>query len=359
MSETTIPLSIHAESQSEFMLRTDWSDLVAYCQRECGQRALLCVTHPQLRTAFGDHLAAQLEVAGLTVHWCELPEGESSKHIASVHTIYEHLAALGADRATPLCSIGGGVIGDVSGFAAATYLRGIPWINVPTTVVGQLDSGLGGKTGVNFAQGKNIIGSFYQPQLVYANLGVLESLQPLQRADGMVEALKCGIIQDLSIVEHLEVHGKEADLAFLIAASVRVKSAIVATDPFERSGQRMQLNLGHTVGHALEVHGDYGEWSHGQAVAMGLVAAARLSARWGYCTPAIEARIVAVLHQLGMPTVLPQLPAARWAELLRGEKKRAGRQISFVAIQDLGALCIHRVGIDDLAVQLAQIASDS
>jgi 3-dehydroquinate synthase len=275
-----------------------------------------------------------------------LPDGEHTKTLQTLSLIYDKLLEGRHERSSTLIALGGGVVGDITGFAAATYQRGVNFIQIPTTLLSQVDSSVGGKTGVNHPLGKNMIGAFYQPQCVLADTDVLASLPPRELRAGIAEVIKYGLIDNLPFFEWLETH-IEALLAGdkdLLAEAVRVscadKARIVAADEKE-GGVRALLNLGHTFGHAIENGMGYGVWLHGEAVATGMVMAADLSARLGYITWQQAARAKALIERAGLPVVPPeQMSAQDFLKLMSFDKKVQGGKIRFILMQGLGGSVI-------------------
>jgi 3-dehydroquinate synthase len=258
--------------------------------------------------------------------------------------IYEKLLASGLDRQGTIVALGGGVVGDVAGFAAATYMRGVDLVQCPTSLLAMVDASIGGKTGVDLPQGKNLVGAFKQPRIVLADVGVLGTLPRAEFAAGMAEVVKAGLIGDPMLWEALE-NGRwdgefweQEDMQSLVVQAVRVKRDVVEEDPFER-GRRAVLNLGHTFGHAIEQVSNY-EIRHGEAVAIGLVAAARLSASLGHCSPTLGERIEALLARLKLPTRIAGLEAEALLVAMSSDKKKAGGRLRFVLLRGVGDVFI-------------------
>lgn len=341
------------ESYPVVLCAAGWRGLGARLKKMAPSGRVLVVTQARVRRLYGAGLAAALRAAGLRVDWCEVPDGERAKSLKELQRLYRRFAALGADRHTPVLSLGGGVVGDVGGYAAATFMRGLPWVVLPTTLVAQLDSAVGGKVGVNLPAGKNLVGTFYQPCLVFANLDVLRTLPKARLCEGGIEALKCGWIGAPALARRLHrLPTSAAEYLTIIHAALRVKIRLIQEDVQDRRGRRIFLNLGHTVGHALERHGAYRRWTHGQAVALGLKAAAYLSVRWGYCRDATAQQLTVAVDRIAAGD-LPRLSATTWARLLAGEKKRRGDVIECVALRDLGRPLIHPIAVGELATELA------
>ena len=306
-----------------------------------GEQAVV-ISEPQVRTLHGAALAAALGQAGIRAQWLDAPSGEAAKTNAALQALYDGLLECGADRHTTVIALGGGALSDAAGFAAATWMRGLPWVTVPTTLLAQVDAGLGGKVAIDHPRGKNLIGAFHPPRLVVVDPTLLRTLAPEELRAGLAEVVKHGIIGDPDLFAHLEAHGAEP-LADVVSRAVRVKVDVVAEDP-EEHGRRAVLNLGHTVGHALERATGF-SWRHGDAVSVGMVVATRLAVRLGLCEPDLLCRLVALLERLGLPVQPPPLPAEALWEAMAADKKRRGGVPSFVLPVRLGEVVI-KSGID-------------
>nr|WP_295937807.1 3-dehydroquinate synthase [uncultured Acidovorax sp.] len=279
------------------------------------------------------------------VHVIELPDGEGFKSWDSLNKIFSSLLGWQCDRKTTLFALGGGVIGDLTGFAAATYMRGIPFVQLPTTLLAQVDSSVGGKTAINHPLGKNMIGAFYQPQLVVCDLSTLSTLPDRELRAGLAEVIKYGPIADVAFMEWLEenlnaVLAKEtAALAHVVKRSCEIKAWVVGQDEKE-SGLRAILNFGHTFGHAIEAGMGYGVWLHGEGVSAGMVMAAELSRRLGLIDPEFVQRLVTLIQRAGLPAKGPVIDvgdnAGRYLELMRIDKKAEAGEIRFVLIDGPG-----------------------
>jgi 3-dehydroquinate synthase len=271
--------------------------------------------------------------------------------------VFDVLLAEKCDRKTTLVALGGGVIGDLTGFAAASYMRGVPFIQVPTTLLSQVDSSVGGKTGINHPLGKNMIGAFYQPQAVIADTATLDTLPARELSAGLAEVIKHGAIIDAAFFDWIEaniarlVAKDSAALAYAIQRSCEIKADVVRQDERE-GGLRAILNFGHTFGHAIEAGLGYGEWLHGEAVGCGMVMAADLSQRLGFIDARTKSRIAALVQAAGLPTVAPDLGAERWLELMQVDKKNEGGQIKFILLKPLGTSVIMPVPQDVLRATL-------
>ena len=290
-------------------------------------------------------LRSTLEKAGISVQPIILPDGEAYKTLASLNQIFDALLGAHCERSTTLIALGGGVIGDMGGFAAACYQRGMPFVQVPTTLLAMVDSSVGGKTAVNHPLGKNMIGAFYQPKLVLADITTLDTLPDRELSAGLAEVIKYGLIRDPEFFDWLEVNleklrarDREA-LAYAVHRSCANKAAVVAADERE-TGERALLNLGHTFGHAIEAGLGYGEWLHGEAVAAGTMMACALSQTLGWLNDAEVSRIQALFERAGLPTRGPTLGAARYLELMRHDKKVQDGRLRLVLQQGIGQAVI-------------------
>ncbi|MGE5551948.1 MAG: 3-dehydroquinate synthase [Bacteroidota bacterium] len=303
---------------------------------------VLLVTNPTVAEWYLAPLRRNLAAAGLDVHTALVPDGEEHKSLDQAAVLYEHAAAAGLDRTDAIAALGGGVIGDLAGFVAATYLRGVAFVQVPTTVLAQIDSSIGGKVAVNLPAGKNLVGAFHQPILVLSDVSVLRTLPARELRAGLAEMLKHGLL-DREYFDWYEHNlpalaaGDEATLAKGIAWSCRIKAAVVAADEREQ-GARTLLNLGHTVGHAVERAAGYGTWRHGEAVGIGLLAAGRLAKNLGMLkTPELARLEAAVRATLGpcLPNLALELLEPMLAALFHDKKTIAGR-LRFVLPRGLG-----------------------
>ncbi len=302
------------------------------------------VTNTVVAPLYLDAFVAGLEKVGVGVTPIVLPDGEAHKCAATLDTIYDRLLAERCDRTTTVVALGGGVIGDLAGYAAATYQRGVPFIQVPTTLLAQVDSSVGGKTGINHPRGKNMIGAFWQPQLVLADTDTLKTLPDRELSAGLAEVIKYGLIRDLPFLDWLEANmdrllARDADaLSHAIERSCANKAEVVAADELEtaKEGGRALLNLGHTFGHAIETGVGYGEWLHGEAVAAGTVMAADLSRRLGWLTDADFERTTTLLARAGLPIRSPALGADRYLDLMSHDKKVIAGRLRLVLLKRLG-----------------------
>jgi 3-dehydroquinate synthase len=308
-----------------------------------GKQRVFVVTSPEIWRLHGQKLAESFSVP-LTV--LEVPAGEQHKRLSTIERLLEELAQHGADRDSVLLAFGGGVVGDMTGFLAATYMRGIRYVGVPTTALAQIDSSVGGKTGVNLAAGKNLAGAFHHPLAVYADIATLATLPSAELRAGLQEAVKAGIILDRKLFEYLDEHsvevlsGDTTALAHVIAAAVRVKADVVSQDEKE-SGVRMLLNLGHTLGHAIEAATHYSQLLHGEAVAWGMLAAIGIAARRGNITGEDAARMERVIRRYG-PLRAFSADAVELVALTAKDKKNRSGSRSFILPTGIGSSVVVR-----------------
>jgi 3-dehydroquinate synthase len=305
--------------------------------------SLVVITHPSINALYGEKLSKSFAQANIPTRVIEVPEGEKSKSLEQAEKIYDRLLKWKCDRQTVLLALGGGVIGDLTGFIAATYMRGVPFVQVPTTLLAQVDSSVGGKTAVNHPLGKNMIGVFYQPRLVVVDLETLKTLPEKEFKAGLSEVIKYGVIEDPQLFEFLErqfknilAHDSKA-LEHIIATSCAIKAQVVEKDELE-SHYRMVLNYGHTIGHAIEALTGYSTYAHGEAVAIGMVYAARLSEVTGRCSRDVTRRITSLIENFGLPTKLPSLSADDLIQAMYLDKKTAHKKIRFILVQDIGTI---------------------
>ena len=305
-------------------------------------RRLAVVTNPTVGNLYRDVLVKSLTAAGFEATVLEVPDGEEHKNLAWLTFLYDRLVDARLDRGCAVVALGGGVIGDLTGFTAATFMRGVPFVQVPTTLLAQVDSSVGGKTAVNHASGKNLIGSFHQPCLVWIDVRTLKTLPPREVRAGMAEVIKHGAILGPQLFTLLEeriedvMRLDEALCIEVVRQNCAIKAAVVGADERE-ADYRAVLNFGHTMAHAIEVLTDYRGFLHGEAVAIGMCFAARLSAARGICAPAVAERIVALVRRAGLPTEVPaDLVTPNLALAVGADKKAAGDKVKFVVIEDIG-----------------------
>ena len=304
------------------------------------------VTNTTVAPLYLERLQQTLSALGVSSVPVILPDGEEYKNAETLNLIYDALLTHRCERTTPLIALGGGVIGDMTGYAAATYLRGVPFIQIPTTLLAQVDSSVGGKTGINHPLGKNMIGAFYQPQLVLADTDTLSTLPDNELSAGLAEVIKYGLIRDLPFLEWLECNMEKllardtATLQYAIASSCRNKAEVVAADERE-SGERALLNLGHTFGHAIESGMGYGVWLHGEGVAAGTIMAADLSQRLGWISAPDVLRVCRLFERARLPAAAPDLGVEKYLELMGLDKKVEGGKMRFVLLKEIGRAVVY------------------
>ena len=305
------------------------------------QRKVSVVTNTTVAALYLDRLSAALRSASVEIIPVVLPDGEQYKSWLTLNAIFDALLSNRCERKSAIIALGGGVVGDLAGFAAASYQRGVPLIQVPTTLLAQVDSSVGGKTAINHPLGKNMIGAFYQPSMVLADTGLLVTLPVRELSAGLAEVIKYGLIMDLPFLEWLEANMNNLNkrdpsaLAYAVTRSCENKAAVVAADERE-SGERALLNLGHTFGHAIEAGLGFGTWLHGEAVAAGTILAARLSERMGLLSADDVERIARLFERAGLPTEAPSLGQERYLELMGHDKKVENGRLRLVLLRSLG-----------------------
>lgn len=304
--------------------------------------ACAIITNPTVGKLYAGKIAALLPVTRII----EMPDGEEHKTLNTVRAVYDRLIDAQLDRQSTIIALGGGVVGDLAGFVAATYLRGVPFVQMPTTLLAMVDASIGGKVAVDHPHGKNLIGAFKQPRAVIADLDVLATLPAAEWRSGMAEAVKHGMLGDKELFEKLETGDWKLEMEDWLPRAIQVKVEFVQRDPFER-GERIKLNLGHTFGHAFEKLSDY-RLRHGDAVAIGLACAVRLAHRLQMCDATLVERIEALLHHIGLPTRVPrEMPVEKIIDAMQTDKKRVGGQLHFILPRAIGDVVI----VDNVARQ--------
>ena len=304
-------------------------------------RRYVVIADATVAALYGEKIMTMLKEVGLAADLIDFPAGEGSKTPETVISIARRLVELGADRETALIALGGGVTGDIVGFAASMYMRSIPYIQIPTTLLAQVDSSVGGKTGIDLPEGKNLLGAFYQPRFVFIDLEFLRSLSLSEIKNGLAEIVKYGIIDDADLFSLLEREGErlvKGDLELLqsvVEQSCKIKKGIVEIDEQDR-GMRRILNFGHTLGHALEAQSAY-TMSHGSAVSLGMIAASRISEKKGHLGAGERQRIERLIHSLGLPTVIPDtMDTEGIMRYMQNDKKRQNNELHFVLLKRIG-----------------------
>jgi len=301
----------------------------------------MVISNVTIAPLYMERVRTSLQTAGWQVAECILPDGERYKTMESFGFIMDALMDAKLSRNEPVIALGGGVVGDMTGFAASCYRRGIPFIQLPTTVLAQVDSSVGGKTAINHPHGKNMIGAFYQPKLVWVDPVVLNTLELREVRAGLAEAIKYGLIRDAGFFDWMSSNMQAAlaldsdVLSEMIHTSCRHKAEVVMADETEQ-GVRALLNLGHTFGHAIESMTHYSTYLHGEGVAIGTLMAARLSEQLGYAAPGTEARIKTCFQTAGLPVDVPLFAADAWLDAMGHDKKNIGSQIRYILLRDIG-----------------------
>jgi 3-dehydroquinate synthase len=331
-------------------------DRVGELAREAGLkpgRAAL-ISDSNVAKLYAPRVNASLKAAGFDAITMEIPAGEASKSLEMLATLYDRMTEAELDRQSVVFALGGGVVGDLGAFAAATYLRGIPVVQIPTTVVAQVDSAMGGKSGVNHRLGKNLIGAFYQPKLILADVDSLATLPEREFREGLAEVIKYGAIMDTQMVSELErdldaiLRRDAAVLEAMVERSLRHKAYVVENDERE-GGLRKTLNFGHTIGHAIEASAGYGKYLHGEAVAIGMVAACRISRKFAGLAEGDSERLIELIRRAGLPTAMDaQWRSEDFMRALRLDKKRLDKDIEFILIERLGSTIIRKTPIDEI-----------
>ncbi len=316
----------------------------------------LIVTNTTVAPLYAERLATMLGHHHRRVLQISLPDGEQHKNLTTLNLIYDKLLTDACDRKTVIYALGGGVVGDMAGFAAACYMRGVPFVQVATTLLAQVDSSVGGKTAINHPLGKNMIGAFYQPARVICDLDLLDTLPPRELSAGLAEIIKYGPIADVAFLDWIEAHidalmaRDKTALAHAVRRSCEIKAWVVGQDERE-GGLRAILNFGHTFGHAIEAGQGYGAWLHGEAVGCGMVLAADLSARLGLVDAKLVPRLQRLCSRAGLPVLAPAMPISRWMDLMQIDKKTEAGEIRFVLIDGLGR-AVMRAAPDALVAEV-------
>jgi 3-dehydroquinate synthase len=318
-------------------------------------RKCALVTDTTVAPLYAQTVLDSLTAAGYPTDLITVPAGEQSKSMLLTESICSQMIQQNHDRNSFLIALGGGVIGDLAGFAASVFFRGIPYIQIPTTVVSQVDSSVGGKTGVNAAEGKNLIGAFHQPRLVIADTDTLATMEQRAFNEGFAEIIKHAAIRDASMFDEIKaVHGTRTGLAPLIEKNVRIKAAIVEEDEKETTGTRALLNFGHTIGHGIEATAGYGKMFHGEAISLGTIAAARLSIKHSTLTQPEASQIQSLLALYDLPLSLPdEIATDQIMEALSHDKKFRSGQITFILLSKLGtAHTTKKITLEDIRTEI-------
>ncbi len=337
----TVSVELGERSYPIVIGRGTLAALGAAVKRRTSASRAFVITVPPVAKRYGPAVERSLRAAGIASRRFVVPDGERSKSLVQAEKLYDGLLAAGADRSCVVIALGGGVAGDLAGFVAATLLRGLTFVQVPTTLLAMIDSSVGGKTGVNVARGKNLVGAFHQPVLVWIDAATLRTLPRRELLAGLAEVIKHAAIRDARLFALLERELERAIeldpelLLPMLARNCAIKAEIVSQDEHE-AGARMLLNFGHTLGHAVEALSKYKGVLHGEAVSIGMAFAARRSEELGLAEPGSAVRVVALLARTGLPTELPPFPRRAYLEALSVDKKKRDERIRFVALRAIG-----------------------
>jgi 3-dehydroquinate synthase len=351
--QSTVPVDLGERSYT-VDLGHDWLETIGrQIADRLGVERVALLSVPAVARRYAPILTRGLRAKGVRVGRIVVPDGDSTKNLGQLAKLYEQFLELGLDRQSAVVTLGGGVVGDLGGFAAATFLRGIPFVQVPTTVLAMVDASIGGKTGVNLKQGKNLVGAFHQPRGVFIDIATLGSLPRRQRAAGAAELIKAAAIWDAELFEWLESRIEaflDLDSKVVIAALERacaIKAEVVERDERE-GGLRRLLNFGHTLAHAIEAHAGYRDMLHGEAVAIGMVFAADRSEALGFAPAGTRERLESLLVRAGLPTQPPSRPRRAYLSAISVDKKREGGKIHFVVSKGIGSAGTALLGPKDI-----------
>jgi len=327
--------------------------LGSMCKEKGLSGSVAVITNPTVAAIYADRVVRSLEDAGNSVHLIQMPDGEEYKNANTLNSIYNSLVEGGLDRNSFIVALGGGVVGDVAGFAAATYMRGIPFVQVPTTLLAQVDSSVGGKTAIDHPRGKNLIGAFYQPRLVLADVATMKTLSEREFRAGLAEVVKYGVTLDADFFAYLEQYTDDilardkSCLEHVVGRCCRLKADIVEQDEKE-TGLRAVLNYGHTLGHALETAAGYTVLVHGEAVAIGMAMAADISLKLGHCCSEDVLRIKSLLKHFGLDLSIPTVVHGEMLFALETDKKSRGGSISYICNKGIGGFVVEKMSAAQL-----------
>lgn len=339
---TTIPVALSDRSYEIEISRGNLRDIATFIRQRRPCTHAIVITDSTVAPLHAEPITNSLDAAGIRADLLTVPSGEASKSVAQAEQLWNELVCRNADRKTIVVAVGGGVIGDLAGFVAATYARGLSFMQVPTTLLAQVDSSVGGKVGINLPAAKNIVGAFWQPAGVLIDLDVLKSLPEREYRSGLAEVVKYGVIMDAEFFSYLEQHvdairRRDADsLEHIVAQSCRLKALVVADDEREETGRRAILNYGHTFCHAIEQVSGYGQFLHGEAVAIGMTCASRLAADLGLVDSPTTERQKQLLKRLGLPIDVPQLNENDLLAAMQRDKKTENGRLRFVLPRRIG-----------------------
>lgn len=325
-----------------------WTELAGWISEKLQPSTAILCTDSNVNPLYAQQVQRALEERNLKTLVLECPAGEQSKSVSVSQQWWQELASHRVDRQAVVIAVGGGVVGDLAGFIASTHLRGLRFVQIPTTLLAQVDSSVGGKVGINLPQGKNLVGSFWQPQLVWIDTNVLNTLSSREFAAGMAEVVKYAAIEDAAMFQWLEdnasaINQKQADvIEQLIQRCCQIKADVVEADTRETSGRRAILNFGHTVGHAIEQLSGYGHYLHGEAISMGMVAETVLASGRGDCETNVVEDLKRLLVKFNLPIAMPKLPFDELVKAMQGDKKNSNSQIVFVLPRKIGQVFLCR-----------------
>lgn len=360
---TTIPVALGQRSYEIEIGRGNLGRLGAFIRERRPATHVVVITDSQVGPLHAQSVVQSLQNAGIRADVLTIPAGESSKCVAQVERLWNELAIRKTDRKTVVVALGGGVVGDLGGFIAASYVRGLSFVQVPTTLLAQVDSSVGGKVGINLPAAKNIVGAFWQPSGVLIDLEVLKTLPEREFRSGLAEVVKYGVIMDAEFFAYLEQNAadivqRDSDaLEHIIGQSCRLKAEVVGQDEREETGRRAILNYGHTFCHAIEQVSGYGQFLHGEAVSIGMICASRLAEKMGRIDGSMTERQTRLLERLGLPTVMPSLDEEALLTAMQHDKKTEGGKLRFVLPSRLGHVEVV-TGVDPELARLACRAAD-
>ncbi len=345
MTVDTIRVELGPRSYDIAITTGDPTGIGPFARQRAGGSLALIVTDEHVRP-HAETVAGAMTNAGFRTGMAVLPAGEATKSLATTSQLYDQLAELRADRKTLVVAVGGGVIGDVAGFAAATFNRGLPFLQVPTTLLAMVDSSVGGKVGVNHPKAKNLIGAFHQPVGVWIDTATLDTMPPREFQSGLAEVVKYGVILDADFFRYLEANAEAilrrepAAIRYIVGRSCRLKADVVEKDEREETGLRAVLNYGHTFAHAFETAAGYGTWLHGEAVSAGMVCASKLAERRGLIGADVTARQCELLRRFGLPVAPEAWPVESLLATMRSDKKALAGKLRFILPRRLGEVAM-------------------
>ncbi len=359
-TQTYIEVGLGDRSYPIYFLYHQFKNIGSLLRHYGLYKKVAIVTNPTVWSLYGDRVFDSIKDADFEPVLIKIPDGERFKRLKWISHIYDRMLEHRMDRNSSVIALGGGVIGDMAGFAAATYMRGVPYVQIPTTLLSQVDSSVGGKTGVNHPKGKNMIGAFYQPCLVLIDTGFLDTLKPRELRAGLAEVVKYGVIKDRALFEFLEDNYKEIlkldrdAILHIVRRSCEIKARIVEEDEREK-GIRAILNFGHTFGHAIESITGYRRFRHGESISIGMVMAAELSKNLGLCGDDVPERIESLLLNFGLPVKPPPISTDEFEEAMRLDKKVLREQQRFILVRDIGDVVIREIAPGDFSLDLHRI----